>query len=522
MPFGKIALPSLGILLLAAMPLAAQEVCINEILYDTPGADNPALLFTELWGPPGTSLSGWSLVGISGATGESYITVRLSGTIPQDGYFVIANCGDSSYVDLDLELGCEASDSSVGVDWRNAGGPDGDDCDGIELRHGTEVVDKVCYGLCAPGHSCNGEGGTNAPDAYPAGGFSYSIARCPDHEDSDDNGSDWAITFPTPGRLNECPCRPYYFTLSQVQEDEPDGTPLHEGEFVSVRGVANVANNTFDPERTDFFIQSETAGIEVFGSFEPIAIALGDCVLVEGWLAHSCGLCQIVDFGTGLCFPVIEIVDHAAPPEPVLLNCRSVSLSGETYEGMLAKIECVTIVGGDPWPAEGQDATITVADGSGLCTIRIDKDTDIDGRPEPDAPITAIGIVIQRDSTLPFTENYCLLPRAYGDISICSSADVSPALCERGLRLIGCHPNPFNASVQLSFTVTHAGIVSLHIFDLLGRKVAQASIYASGPGEYGYRWDGRNPAGESVSAGLYFVRVKSGTETAVGKIFLVK
>jgi hypothetical protein len=307
-----------------------------------------------------------------------------------------------------------------------------------------------------------------------------------------------------------------------VQEDEPDGTPAHEGEFVSVRGVANVANNLFDPERTDFFIQNENAGIEVFGGFDPVTIARGDCVLVEGWLAHSCGLCQIVDSGTGLCFPMIEIVAHAAPPEPILMNCHTISLSGETYEGMLAKIECVTIVGGDAWPAEGQDATITVVDGSGLCTIRIDKDTDIDGRPEPEVPITVVGIVIQHDSTSPFTENYSLLPRAYSDISTCSSADVSPAPRQRSLRLTGCFPNPFNASVRISFGVARPGAVSLTIFDLLGREVAKTSILASGPGEYGYTWDGRNLAGEAVSAGLYFIQAKSGTERAVGKILLVK
>jgi hypothetical protein len=522
MRFGKIASPCVGILLAMASPSVAQQICINEILYDTPGADNPAQLFTELWGSPGMSLSGWSLVGISGADGEVYVTVRLSGTIPTDGYYVVANCGDSSYVDLSLDLGCEASSGDTGVDWRNAGGPDGDDCDGIRLLHGTEIVDRVCYGSCAPEHFCNGEGDLNAPDAYPVGSLSYSIARCPDHQDMDDNGADWAIAVPTPGRSNQCPCQPAYYTINELQEDESDGTPLHEGEFVSARGMASVADNIFEPQQKDFFIQSDDAGIEIFGGFESPEISAGDCVLVEGWISHSNGLCQIIDSGTGLCFPSIELVAHAAAPEPVLMNCHTLNLSGETYEGRLAKLECVTIVGGNPWPAQGQDANITVADGSGLCAIRIDKDTDIDGTQEPQAPITVIGIVIQRDSTSPFTENYGLLPRAYSDISICSSADISPVLSERDLRLVGCYPNPFNSTVRISFAVAHAAVVSVRIFDLLGREIEKASFSAPSPGEYGYTWNGTNATGEAIGTGLYFVRAQSGSETATGKLLLVK
>ena len=75
-------------LLLIAVPVLAQ-VRIQEILYDGPGSDADDA-FTELTGPPGWSLDGWSLVGINGTTASAYRTVPLAGTIPADGVYVVA------------------------------------------------------------------------------------------------------------------------------------------------------------------------------------------------------------------------------------------------------------------------------------------------------------------------------------------------------------------------------------------------------------------------------------------------
>ena len=64
---------------------------INEILYDTISNDDPNVLFTELWGTPGTDIGGWTLVGINGNGGTEYgtLTIPDGTTIPADGYFVI-------------------------------------------------------------------------------------------------------------------------------------------------------------------------------------------------------------------------------------------------------------------------------------------------------------------------------------------------------------------------------------------------------------------------------------------------
>jgi hypothetical protein len=66
-----------------------QTVFINEIHYDNTGADAGEAI--EIAGPAGTDLTGWSVVLYNGATGLSYDTDALSGTIPNlcNGFGVV-------------------------------------------------------------------------------------------------------------------------------------------------------------------------------------------------------------------------------------------------------------------------------------------------------------------------------------------------------------------------------------------------------------------------------------------------
>ncbi len=491
--------------------ISSAQVMINEILYDTAGDDDTSIMFTEIYGPAGTDLSGYSLVGINGNGGSEYLTVQLSGSIPADGYFVVGGNGVNN-VDLVSPH-----------NWQNAGSVSGDDCDCLELRSGATVVDKVRYGPCAPGHDCEGEGGTNAPDPYPAGGINYSIGRLPDHQDTDDNGADWAtLDELSPGEPNEGgPCDVHYYTLSEVQEDNADGTPAHFGEFVHTEGVATVTNYTFDPATTNFYIQDDDAGVNIFGSVGTANVIPGDVVVIEGWIAHYNGLTEITSSGGGSCTWDLEVVDHTAVPDPMILPCNTIETLGEEFEGMLVTIECVTITGGDAWPSADQNANITITDQSGSCTMRIDKDTDIGGQTQPEEPFDVTGIVSQYDASSPHTEGYQLLPRAYSDLQHVA-ADVFAADVPESFELLGCFPNPFNASTRISFNVPNHSDVSLRFYDLLGREVMQATVSVQAPGQYSYVWNGTNTAGESVSTGLYFVRLQAGAAAVTGKVLYLK
>jgi hypothetical protein len=154
---------------------------LYEVYYDAPGAD-AGLVFTELAGAPGTSLEGFRLVGIDGATGLSYRSIDLSGAvIPADGILLIATARAV------LEL-LSMADFIADVDWQN--GPDA-----VELRDALgALVDALQYGEA--GGRVLGEG-VPAPD--PPSGF--ALTRTGPEADTNDNATDFIVAEPSPGRL---------------------------------------------------------------------------------------------------------------------------------------------------------------------------------------------------------------------------------------------------------------------------------------------------------------------------------
>ena len=157
---------------------AQAAVVIQEVLYDGPGTD-PDDAFTELFGTPGTDLSGWSLAGINGADGMTYRTVDLTGqTIPDDGIFVIVTSSASPELAL-------VSDLVANVDWQN--GPDA-----VQLLNGTNVVDALQYGDAG---IYNAGEGNFAVDV--TGGM--SLSRDLFGTDSNNNAVDFSASDPTPG-----------------------------------------------------------------------------------------------------------------------------------------------------------------------------------------------------------------------------------------------------------------------------------------------------------------------------------
>ena len=82
-----LALAALG---LAPARAAALQIVLSEVLYDAVGIDD-GRVFVELFGPPGAALSGLTLEGVNGANGAVSPVLLLSGSVPPDGFFVVAD-----------------------------------------------------------------------------------------------------------------------------------------------------------------------------------------------------------------------------------------------------------------------------------------------------------------------------------------------------------------------------------------------------------------------------------------------
>jgi hypothetical protein len=83
------------------------------------------------------------------------------------------------------------------------------------------------------------------------------------------------------------------------------------------------------------------------------------------------------------------------------------------------------------------------------------------------------------------------------------------------------YPNPFNPSTTLTFSVPNTAgakqVLSLRIYDLLGREMATLVNGVKPPGIYSVQW---NAAGQS--SGVYFVQLRSGNLSVTRKINLIR
>jgi len=83
--------------------------------------------------------------------------------------------------------------------------------------------------------------------------------------------------------------------------------------------------------------------------------------------------------------------------------------------------------------------------------------------------------------------------------------------------LHGNYPNPFNAATTISFTLGSQSDVSLAVYDILGRKVAQLVDGRLDTGAHRIAWN----AGE-MSSGLYFYRLSVNGDEKSGRMTLLK
>ncbi len=90
-------------------------------------------------------------------------------------------------------------------------------------------------------------------------------------------------------------------------------------------------------------------------------------------------------------------------------------------------------------------------------------------------------------------------------------------------RLLGSHPNPFNPSTTIRFSLPSAARVELRIFAADGRLARTLIAGETFPaGEHAYRWDGLDDGGDELPSGVYLCRLASGAFTESAKLLLLK
>jgi hypothetical protein len=89
--------------------------------------------------------------------------------------------------------------------------------------------------------------------------------------------------------------------------------------------------------------------------------------------------------------------------------------------------------------------------------------------------------------------------------------------------LLGNHPNPFNPTTEISFSLPEDAEISLQIFDITGRRVktlVTGSSYETGT--HTVTWNGRDDRNRELASGVYFYRLEAGGFEQTKKMTLLK
>lgn len=83
-------------------------------------------------------------------------------------------------------------------------------------------------------------------------------------------------------------------------------------------------------------------------------------------------------------------------------------------------------------------------------------------------------------------------------------------------------PNPFAGEIMIRWGMATAGEVDLTVYDLQGRRIRRLVSGTVAPGHKDARWDGRDESGRVAPAGMYLVRMQTGTRVFTGRILRLR
>jgi hypothetical protein len=104
-----------------------------------------------------------------------------------------------------------------------------------------------------------------------------------------------------------------------------------------------------------------------------------------------------------------------------------------------------------------------------------------------------------------------------GLLQILTSAAESGNETPATVRLEQNYPNPFNPNTTISYQLSANTLVSLKVFDILGREITTLVNEVKTPGRHSVTWNAAN-----FSSGVYFCRFATGAHTELRTMVLIK
>ncbi|MFH1198115.1 MAG: T9SS type A sorting domain-containing protein [bacterium] len=148
-------------------------------------------------------------------------------------------------------------------------------------------------------------------------------------------------------------------------------------------------------------------------------------------------------------------------------------------------------------------------------TLNISGNITTDSIPVQNALITFI------DETNPAI-TFSVLTDTAGNynISVITFVEDTEPIIPRKIELAQNYPNPFSNSTTITYKTNEPEVVTIKIYDILGREIKTLIADELSIGTKGIVWDGRNNSGVMVSPGIYFYMLNTGKEFVVKKMLL--
>ncbi|TKJ42444.1 hypothetical protein CEE37_01820 [candidate division LCP-89 bacterium B3_LCP] len=379
---------------------ASADVVINELYYDHVGGDTDHE-FIELYNNGGSDvdLTGWQIQW--GGTDYTYGTYDFpfGTTIYAGDYLLVGGA-------------LTASDFGVTPDLINAFNCQnaGSATDAVRLFNLTDYHDTCPYDWPNTNNLEGDPYGSGAADSLQCTvdvASGYSLSRVTVGVDNN-LATDWEdLDTPTPTASS------YTLVVSDIGDirvNDANGEPLYVDSLVTITGIITCAEELGSSGPA--YMYDNTGAIAVYdGTVTTSGVAIGDSVIVTGWVGFYAGLTEIVDEPTSgtpdVAFQIVSTGNDVTPIETVITDID------EDMEAYLVRINGCTFVETGLFTASTVHHAYV---GTDTIAIYIDSSTDIPGEPIPIGECDIVGQVGQYDNTSPYFDGYQVIPRTIADI----------------------------------------------------------------------------------------------------------
>ncbi|HLB01007.1 MAG TPA: FlgD immunoglobulin-like domain containing protein, partial [Bacteroidota bacterium] len=102
----------------------------------------------------------------------------------------------------------------------------------------------------------------------------------------------------------------------------------------------------------------------------------------------------------------------------------------------------------------------------------------------------------------------------YGAFPLINDVRPPPPRTPGGYMLAQNYPNPFNPTTRVTFSTEHTSLITVTVYDVLGREITVLADDEYYRGVYSVSWNATNAHGSPMPSGVYYVRMTAVPQSA--------